>query len=216
MQEQPRVVAQRLLNLYRQAHVIVGGWAAVNKALIAESGDPQVMEALEKMPTGKRLATHINNLRNGATPMNTIDPDLLPYGGLLATQEMAVSLTQSEMDELKSALANFEPTPDGLKKIKQLEYVRKFGADWAESIKSALSDDANALSIWENVIRTSKAYQLWDSAKQLTADTLTERNRAQIQADMPEFETYLPMFGDAGNELLTKLRTFMSSAPTKQ
>ena len=52
---------------------------------------------------------------------------------------------------------------------------------------------------------------MWDEAQQLVSETLTERNRAQIQADMPEFETYLPMFGDAGNELLSKLRTFMSS-----
>ncbi len=213
MQEQPRVIAQRLLNLYRQAHVINGGWAAVNKALIAESDDTQVIEALRKLPTGQRLATHLENLKTGKTPMNTIDPDLLPYGGLLATQDTATALTQNEINELKSALANFEATPEGLKKIKRLDCVRKFGADWAESVKSALAGDANALAIWENVVRTSKAYQLWDSAKQLTADTLTERDRAQIQADMPEFETYLPMFGDAGNELLNKLRTFMSSMP---
>jgi len=71
---------------------------------------------------------------------------------------------------------------------------------------------------WENVVRTAKAYQMWDSAKQLTSETLTERNRAQIQADMPEFETYLPMFGDSGQELLLKLRTFMSSvsSPDKE
>lgn len=213
MQQQAHVIAQRLLNLYRQAHVINGGWAAVNKVLIAESDDPQVIAALEKLPTGKRLATHIDNLRMKKTPMDTIDPDLLPYGGLLAGQDMAVSLTQAEVDELKSALAHFEPTPDGLNKIKRLDCVRKFGADWAENIKSALSDDANALAIWDNVVRTAKAYQLWDSAKELTSETLTERDRAQIQADMPEFETYLPLFGDAGNEMLTKLRTFMSSMP---
>jgi hypothetical protein len=40
---------------------------------------------------------------------------------------------------------------------------------------------------------------------------LSERVRAQVQADMPDYETYLPMFGDAGTELLAKLRTFISS-----
>ena len=55
------------------------------------------------------------------------------------------------------------------------------------------------------------AYKMWDEAQQLVSETLTERNRAQIQADMPDFETYLPMFGDSGKELLSKLRTFMSS-----
>ena len=40
---------------------------------------------------------------------------------------------------------------------------------------------------------------------------IDDRVRAEIQADMPEYETYLPMFGDAGNELLSRLRTFISS-----
>lgn len=39
---------------------------------------------------------------------------------------------------------------------------------------------------------------------------LSERAHAQLQADMPEYETYLPMFGDAGEELLHKLRAFIS------
>ena len=213
MQQQARVIAQRLLNLYRQAHVINGGWAAVNKVLLEESNDPQVLEALDKLPTGHRLATHINELRTGKTPMDTIDPELLPYGGLIAEQTNSIALTPAEMKELKEALSQFEATPEGLNKIKTLDCVRKFGADWTNGVKSALAGDAGAVAAWENVIRTARAYQLWDSAKQLTTETLTERDRAQIQADMPEFETYLPMFGDAGNAMLTKLRTFMSSMP---
>ena len=83
MPQQARTIAQRLLNLYRQAHVIDGGWAAVNKVFIAESNDPQVIAELETLPTGKKLVTHINNLRSGKTPMDSIDKDLLPYGGLM-------------------------------------------------------------------------------------------------------------------------------------
>ena len=211
MQQQAHVIAQRLLNLYRQEHVINGGWSAVNKVLIAESDDPQVMEELKKLPTGKRLATHIDNLRSGATPMNTIESELLPYGGLIASQEMKYSLTEEEITQLKSALDTFETTPESLKTIKNLECIKKFGSDWVEAIKSVLSNDPEYLEKWDNVVRTSKAYQMWDSAKQLLSESLTERDRAQIQADMPEFETYLPMFGDQGREVLAKLRTFMSS-----
>jgi hypothetical protein len=40
---------------------------------------------------------------------------------------------------------------------------------------------------------------------------MSERARAQIQAELPEFETYLPMFGDAGRDLLRRLREFVSS-----
>ena len=211
MQQQAHIIAQRLLNLYRQEHVINGGWAAVNPVLIAESDDPQVIEELKKLPTGKRLATHIENLRSGVTPMDTIESELLPYGGLIASQEMRYSLTEEEMAKLKSALDSFETTPESLKSTKNLDCVSKFGADWLEAIKSVLAKDSEYLEKWDAVVRTSKAYQMWDSAKQLLSETLTDRNRAQIQADMPEFETYLPMFGDQGKELLSKLRTFMSS-----
>ena len=211
MQQQAHIIAQRLLNLYRQEHVINGGWAAVNPVLIAESDDAQVIEELKKLPTGKRLATHIENLRSGVTPMDTIESELLPYGGLIASQEMRYSLTEEEMAKLKSALDSFETTPESLKSIKNLDCVSKFGADWVEAIKSVLAKDPEYLEKWDAVVRTSKAYQMWDSAKQLLSETLTERNRAQIQADMPEFETYLPMFGDQGKEMLSKLRTFMSS-----
>lgn len=211
MQQQAHIIAQRLLNLYRQEHVIHGGWAAVNRVFISESNDPQVIAELENLPTGKKLIAHINNLRSGKTPMDSIDNDLLPYGGMMSGQELSVKLNETELNQLKSVLYSFETTPEGLDKIKALPFVQKLGNDWTVDIKSALADDPEALEKWKVVIRTDKAYRTWDSAQQLVSETLTERNRAQIQADMPEFETYLPMFGEAGTELLSKLRTFMSS-----
>ncbi len=211
MQQQAHTVAQRLLNLYRQAHVIDGGWAAVNRVFIEESDDPQVIAELENMPTGKKLVAHINNLRNGITPMDSIDKDLLPYGGLMTGQTINISLTDDEINQLKQILSEFQPTIENLNMIKQLPFVQKFGNDWIEDIKSAIAFDHALVSKWNDVIRTDKAYRLWNSAKELLSETLTERHRARIQADMPEFETYLPMFGDAGNEMLAKLRTFMTS-----
>ena len=211
MKAKASVTAQKLLNLYRQAHVIVGGWAAVNRVFVDEADD-EILRELQDLPTGHMLIQHIENLRSGVTPMDTIESELLPYGGLIASQEMRFSLSDEEIAQLKSALDTFETTPENLKTIKNMECVRKFGADWVDAIKSVLSKDPEYLAKWDNVVRTSKAYQMWDSAKQLVSETLTERNRAQIQADMPEFETYLPMFGDQGRAILAKLRTFMSSA----
>ena len=211
MQQQAHIIAQRLLNLYRQEHVIDGGWLAVNQVFITESNDEQVIAELENLPTGKKLVAHINNLRSGKTPMDSIDNDLLPYGGLMVGQNLSVSLSNTEIEEIKSALENFETTPEGLSKIKSLPCIQKFGNDWIQAIKSALSFDKDASAKWERVIRTDKAFKIWDSAQELVSETLTERNRAQIQADMPEFETYLPMFGEQGDALLAKLRTFMSS-----
>lgn len=211
MPQQAHIIAQRLLNLYRQEHVIDGGWSAVNAVFVQESADPKVIAELELLPTGNRLITHINNLRSGKTPMNTIDKDLLPYGGMMSGQTVIFSLSEEEKSQLKTALDNFKPDPEHLKAIKQMPVVQRFGTDWAEDIKSSLISDPDMLNKWKTVIQTDKAYRIWDSAKELLSETLTERNRAQIQADMPEYETYLPMFGDAGNEALTKLRTFISS-----
>ena len=211
MQQQAHIVAQRLLNLYRQAHVIVGGWAAVNRVLVSESDDAQVIKELLNLPTGQKLVEHINNLKTGKTPMDTINNDLLPYGGTMSSHEINVSISKEEIEQLKHMLEHFEPTLDGLNEIKNLPFVKNFGNDWIEDINSALTGDSTALAQWDNVVRTNRAYQMWDEAQHLISETLTERNRAQIQADMPEFETYLPMFGDSGNELLSKLRTFMSS-----
>ena len=211
MQQQAHIIAQRLLNLYRQAHVIEGGWAAVNKVFIAESNDAQVITELENLPTGKRLVAHINNLRSGKTPMDSIDKDLLPYGGLMSGATGNVSLTQEEIKQLKQALDSFQPTTESLDVIKNLPFVKKFGNDWVDDIRSAIAFDNDILTKWRTVAQTDKAYKIWNSAKELLSETLTERNRAQIQADMLEYETYLPMFGDAGKEVLSKLRTFMSS-----
>lgn len=211
MSQQAHIIAQRLLNLYRQEHVINGGWAAVNRVFIAESNDEQIIKELENLPTGKRLITHINNLRSGKTPMDSIDKDLLPYGGLMSGQDTNISVTREEIAELKNALANFQPTMESLHNIKQMPVVQKFGNNWAKDIKIAISHDSVLSNQWDNVIKADTAYRIWDSAQQLLSETLTERNRAQIQADMPEFETYLPMFGDNGKKILDKLRTFVSS-----
>ena len=211
MQQQAHTIAQRLLNLYRQAHVIDGGWVAVNRVLVAESDDTQVIHELENMPTGKKLIAHINNLRSGKTPMDSIDKDLLPYGGLMYGQNENISLTQEEISQLQIALDAFQPTQESLNNIKKLPFIQRFGTDWIDSIKSAIAFNRDLTSKWALVAQTYNAYRIWDSAKQLLSETLTERHRAQIQADMLEFETYLPMFGDAGNEMLAKLRTFVSS-----
>ena len=211
MPQQAHIIAQRLLNLYRQEHVIDGGWSAVNKVFLAESNDAQVISELENMPTGKKLIAHINNLRNKKTPMNTIDKDLLPYSGLMSGVEVSFSLTDEEIAELKRALDKFQPTQESLNTIKNMPLVHKFGNDWLQDIKAAITARPDMLAKWDIVIQTDKAYRIWNSARELLSETLTGRQRAQIQADMPEYETFLPMFGDSGKEMLNRLRTFMSS-----
>ena len=210
MQQHTLVTAQRLLNLYRQEHVIDGGWAAVNEVFLRESDDENVMTALASLPTGAKLVKHIENLRSGRTPMNSIAVELLPYGGMMLGSKTGTPLTSDEIDELKIALDKFETSPEGLTNIKKIPFVQRFGNEWIDDIRLMLKGNNEMLAKWDVVAQTDKAYRAWDSAKRLVSEPLTERSRAQIQADMLEFETYLPMFGETGKEILAKLRTFLS------
>ena len=210
MNVKANVIAQRLLNLYRQEHVIFGGWSAVNKVFIEEA-TPEVLEELQSMPTGKNLIKHIENLRTGKTSMNTIERELLPYGGMMSEGVATTTLTKSEWQELETGLNNFMPNQDGLKMIQDLQVVKKFGDEWIVGIRSALAERQDLLEKWALVSKTYRAYYLWRVANEILEQPLSERSRAQLQADMPEYETYLPMFGQAGEDLLVKLRTFLSA-----
>ena len=164
------------------------------------------------MPTGKLLVRHIENLRSGKTPMDSIDPELLPYGGMMIAEDIAtIKLTANQWQELEDALNSFTPDQMGLERFMKLDVVREFGEEWQNAIRSALNARPQLLDRWNIVNQTYNAYRLWDTANEIIANPISERSRAQVQADMPEYETYLPMFGDAGTELLTKLRTFVSS-----
>lgn len=211
MQQHTLITAQRLLNLYRQEHVIEGGWAAVNEVFLRESAEEDVLTALANLPTGQKLVEHINNLRSGKTPMNSIDNSLLPYGGMIFGAEIATaSLTETEIKELSKALDKFEPTTENLEIIKKLPFVQKFGNDWIGDIKTALAGNSEILAKWAVVARTAQAFNTWDSARNLISQPVTERSRALIQANMLDFEMYLPMFGKPGEEALAKLRNIIS------
>ena len=207
--------AQRLLNLYRQEHVIIGGWAAINPIFVDEA-TPDVIKELREMPTGKMLIQHIENLRSGKTPMNSIDQTLMPYGGMMSQSDITnITLDSNEISELKSVLDSFTPDQSGLNQIQRLNVVRRFGDEWQNAVHDALKSYPELQSKWIMVTKTYRAYQLWDMANQIVNEPLDERVRAEIQAEMPEFETYLPMFGDAGVDLLGRLRTFISSVKTE-
>ena len=204
-------IALRLLNLYRQEHVIIGGWATVNPIFMNDAAD-DVIKELHGMPTGKLLVRHIENLRSGKTAMDSIDSELLPYGGMMTAEDVAtIKLSPNQWRELENALQEFTPDQAGLDRFMSLELVREFGEEWQNSIRAILNARPQLLDKWNVVKQTYNAYRLWDMANEIIANPISERVRAQVQADMPEYETYLPMFGDTGTELLAKLRTFISS-----
>ena len=119
-------IALKLLNLYRQEHVIIGGWATVNPVFVNEATD-DVIKELRGMPTGKALVRHIENLRSGKTPMDSIDSELLPYGGMMTAEDAAtIKLTPIQWRELEDALNDFTPDQAGLDRFMSLELVRTF------------------------------------------------------------------------------------------
>ena len=211
MKQKASAIAQKLLNLYRQAHVIIGGWGALNPIFVDEA-TPDVMAVLPDLPTGKLLAKHIENLRSGKTPMDSIDRDLLPYGGMMAESVLDINISESDWKNLESAILNFTPDEDGLKKFEQIPIVQSFGAEWVQKIRSFISTKhPELLQNWATIDQTYTAYMRWNTANDLISNPLTDRARAQVQADMPEYETYLPMFGDDGVKLLEKLRLSIAS-----
>ena len=209
MKPKANLIAQRLVNLYRQEHVILGGWAVLNPVFVDEATD-DVLNEMADLPTGKMLIQHIKNLRSGKTPMDSIDRELLPYGGLMSESGVSTPMSDEQWDELANALDNFTPNQEGLEHLQSLDVVKKFGDEWLVGIKNMLAGHPDLAQKWKVVMQTQRAYHLWDMATQIINQPLTERMRAQIQADMPEYETFLPMFAEPGKQLLEKLRSFMN------
>ncbi|MFQ6778148.1 MAG: hypothetical protein ACLRFI_02530 [Alphaproteobacteria bacterium] len=210
MNQKTSIVAQKLVNLYRQEHVIIGGWAALNPIFLQEA-TPDVLREMSNIPTGNNLVKHIQNLRSGKTDMNSIDRDLLPYGGMMDESKGITALTDEQFAELEDALKKFTPDEQGLFFIKNTSVVKHFGNEWLVGVKKSLLNRPDLLAKWDIVVKTYRAYSLWNSAISVIQQPVSDRIRATIQADMPEYETYLPMFGNAGQDLLNKLRTFISS-----
>lgn len=210
MNQKTSIVAQKLVNLYRQEHVIIGGWTALNPIFLQEA-TPDVLREMSNIPTGNNLVKHIQNLRSGKTDMNSIDRDLLPYGGMMDESKGITALTDEQFAELEDALKKFTPDEQGLFFIKNTSVVKHFGNEWLVGVQKSLLNRPDLLAKWDVVVKTYRAYSLWNSAISVIQQPVSDRIRATIQADMPEYETYLPMFGNAGQDLLNKLRTFISS-----
>ena len=113
--------AWRMLNIFRQFHVIEGGIAEVNKYFI--TADENVIESIAQMPSGKKLAEHIRNLQSKKTNINSISEYLLPFGEdvLLDFQENNKDIYDKEIEtkkedpmktdaDIKEAFADYKKT----------------------------------------------------------------------------------------------------------
>ncbi len=210
MRELTSIIAQRLLNLYRHAHVIEGGWAVVNKALLAEA-DNEVLTDLQKLPNGEKLVQHIKNLQSGKTEIGGIERGFIPYGGMMDSAVKATQISNKDLKELESVLAEFQSDEEHIEKIKNLAFVRSFGENWIAGVRASLSEKPDLVKKWVEVSGSARAYDLWNKAYAILIPPVSDRARAEIQAELSEYETYLPMFGEDGMQLLSRLRSFVSS-----
>ncbi|MDR2098514.1 MAG: hypothetical protein LBO78_00620 [Rickettsiales bacterium] len=77
--ERAIAIGKRYINIFHQLHVIKAGLAVLNREFIALPED--AVEIMKELSGGQKLRQHIINLKDGTTPMDKIDPDLLPFGG---------------------------------------------------------------------------------------------------------------------------------------
>lgn len=104
--EKALFTGRQYLNLFHQLHVIEAGLLTLNKEFIALPDD--VVNILPELPGGVKFKQHILNLKNGITPIDKIDPDLLPFG-----KEVFLD------DALYEKYTSFQPLKGNLKQEKK-------------------------------------------------------------------------------------------------
>ena len=90
--ERAVAIGKRYLNIFHQLHVINAGIEALNKDFLSLPDD--VLRILPELSGGSKFYQHIKNLKEGLTPINKIDADLLPFGkDVFETQELYLEYT---------------------------------------------------------------------------------------------------------------------------
>ena len=76
--ERAVAIGKRYLNIFHQLHVINAGIEVLNRDFLSLPDD--VVKILPELSGGLKFYQHIQNLKNGITPINKIEVDLLPFG----------------------------------------------------------------------------------------------------------------------------------------
>ena len=132
----------------------------------------------------------------------------------MAESATSPDISPSDLQQLVAAIDSFNPSSEGLNEFMDTPIIKSFGAEWVLMSRNVLSNNPDALHRLDDIVRVSRAYQLWNNANDILSNPVTDRVRANLQVDMPEYRTYLPMFGDEGKELLRRLHGLTSSMPS--
>ena len=159
--EKSIAIGKRYLNLFHQLHVIKAGLEALNKDFI--SLPDNVLEILPELSGGAKFFQHIKNLKDGSTPMNKIDADLLPFGKDVFENEdlfhkytdyvhksnvesvpstpssssvniMTNDIVDNDNKVIFDLLRSFQATPQYLENFQSEEAVKDLGPNWKVEI----------------------------------------------------------------------------------
>lgn len=231
--ERAKAVARRYINIFHQLHVIDAPLATLNAEFAALPRD--VVMLLPEMMGGVKLHQHIQNLKTGQTPMDKVDPDLLPFGRevfddvKLYTQYTSydkasyVPAPPSVADgpgarkakdgggeaQIWSMLRSYTNTPESLEAFKKLPAVASLGPKWRDELKSRIATSNQP--DWEHLAQAfDNLVQFDDAVEAWGAVSMFVRNpspeaRTKIAPKVDTYKKNLDMFGDAGEALAAKL-----------
>ena len=108
--ERALATGKKYLNIFHQLHVIKAGIEVLNRDFLSLSDD--VLEILPELAGGAKFYQHIKNLKDGITPINKIDADLLPFGAeVFETSELFHLYTDLDNQSYSSNKRQVPPQP---------------------------------------------------------------------------------------------------------
>lgn len=230
--EKALFLGRQYLNIFHQLHVIDAGLTALNKDFISLPDD--VIDILTELPGGVKFRQHILNLKNGTTPIDKIDPDLLPFGkevfldetlyvkytsytspsGATKTSNIQNNKIQDNLDMDNSKLIfdyirKFQNTPKHLEDFKSKEEVHDCGPEWKSKISSMIQnsnepDKDNLKKIFDGLCVFDNALNVWQECVSIIKNPKI-KSKDEIISKLPEYKKYLAMFGAGGNSLFEKV-----------
>ena len=162
--ERALVIGKRYLNIFHQLHVIKAGIEALNKDFVSLPED--VLKILPELSGGSKFYQHIKNLKEGVTPMDKIDADLLPFGkDVFETPELFEEYTDFSKPTVSRPLEHSEePKKSSKKEVKDVK------TEPVVDVSSSVSEDINVMF---DLIRNFKATPQ-DLEKFKTNDTVKD------------------------------------------
>ncbi len=119
--EKALIIGRRYLNIFHQLHFIDAGIEVLNKDFLTVPD--VVIDILPEIAGGMKFKQHIQNLKEGKTPIDKIDASVLPFGELVFDDP-----------EIANKYTNFDKQKqyNNSKYIKQKTLGSYFGNDFVE------------------------------------------------------------------------------------